>query len=351
MSRRTGGPPRPRDIAKEQALVREKWQLVHANIKVDDAMKAFLTETLDTGGVTIAFGAFDLVRQVLNPKGYVRLDHKAELSNIGAVVRHPESAWAQQGKNIGNKWDFTDSWWLNNPNWNSVDNYKLLSLDAVDSFCECTSKTRIDRTSNATYKDTTDDLDDEYSLSVVDSRNKYIDVITELPGETHNEEAVLRWQTKYCDAIGSSMLGNYLTNTANTYKYLQENQKSLEPYWRLALRINRWGKQNEAEDQQAEEDDHVEEEQEQEDAQVEAPVVAPALVVAPAAENSEGVENDIGKILLSSVHAEEQQICEDEETALGFTEDKANVLTTAGKHHGSSDTRNIRQNKKLDFRH
>ena len=82
MSQRASTSRPKRDIPKEQALVREKWQLVHANIKVDDAMKAFLTETLDVCGTTIAFGAFDLVRQVLNPKGYVRRDHKAELDNV-----------------------------------------------------------------------------------------------------------------------------------------------------------------------------------------------------------------------------------------------------------------------------
>ena len=34
---------RPRDIAAEQKLVSEKWQLVHANVNANDAMKAFLT--------------------------------------------------------------------------------------------------------------------------------------------------------------------------------------------------------------------------------------------------------------------------------------------------------------------
>jgi hypothetical protein len=94
----------------------------------------------------------------------VRLDDKAELSNIGAVIRNPESAWGQQGKNIGSKWDFTDSWWTNRPQWNSVDNYKLLSLDAVNGFCEGTSKTKLNRKRNATYEDSAEDLDDKYGL-------------------------------------------------------------------------------------------------------------------------------------------------------------------------------------------
>jgi hypothetical protein len=37
MSQRASRATRPRDIPKEQAIVREKWQLVHANIKLDQA--------------------------------------------------------------------------------------------------------------------------------------------------------------------------------------------------------------------------------------------------------------------------------------------------------------------------
>ena len=43
----------PRDIPKEQARVRAKWQLLHANIKLDQALHAFLTllkQTLDNAG-------------------------------------------------------------------------------------------------------------------------------------------------------------------------------------------------------------------------------------------------------------------------------------------------------------
>jgi hypothetical protein len=82
---------------------------------LDQALHAFLTQPLDNCGVTIARVAFELVQQVLNPKGYVRLDHKAELENVGAVVRNSDSAWMHQGKNIQTKWDFTDVWWKRMP--------------------------------------------------------------------------------------------------------------------------------------------------------------------------------------------------------------------------------------------
>jgi hypothetical protein len=108
-----------RDIPKEQALVREKWQLVHANIKLDKALHAFLTQTLDNCGITIARIAFELVHKILNPKGYVRLEHKAELTNVGSLIREPDSAWMQQGKNIHTKWDFLDVWWGKNNAWDS----------------------------------------------------------------------------------------------------------------------------------------------------------------------------------------------------------------------------------------
>jgi hypothetical protein len=80
------------DIQAEQTLVREKWQLVHANsIKADNAMKALLTEGLDVCCQTVAYAAFDLVRRVLKPKGYVRRDHTGELTNFSAVMRNADS--------------------------------------------------------------------------------------------------------------------------------------------------------------------------------------------------------------------------------------------------------------------
>jgi hypothetical protein len=180
-----------RDIAKDKALVREKWQLVHANIKVDDAMKAFLTQNLDVCGQTIAVGAFDLVRQVLNPKGYVRRDNKSEMSNLGAVVRNPESAWTQQGKNIDTKWDFHDVFWKHREKWHQEDHYQLLNVETVNGFCEETNLEPLARNKNARYSASPEDADATHSLPVVDSQAKYVDVLKALPGVT----AIKRWQT------------------------------------------------------------------------------------------------------------------------------------------------------------
>ena len=109
MSKRAVAFVHTRDIAAEQALVREKWKLVHANVKLDQALTAFLTQGLDNCGIKITQLAFELVQQILNPKGYVRLDHKSELSNIGALVRTSSSAWGERGQNIHTKWDFGES--------------------------------------------------------------------------------------------------------------------------------------------------------------------------------------------------------------------------------------------------
>ena len=125
------------------------------------------------------------------------------------------------------------------------------------------------------------------------------------------------------------MLGDYLENTEKTYKYLQENQGSFEPHWRLALRINKW-ENNKRAPTKKEDDDFDEGEQPEANHDKDAQD-SDAQEAAGQVAEGQAAESDIGKILLSSVHAEEQQMWEDEETALGFTDDQAYVLTTAGK--------------------
>jgi hypothetical protein len=61
-------PPR-RDPLQEQQLVRDLWQQVEARIDISGALRAFFTQKIDDCGQTVAFEAFDLVRQVLNPDG------------------------------------------------------------------------------------------------------------------------------------------------------------------------------------------------------------------------------------------------------------------------------------------
>jgi hypothetical protein len=225
-----------RDIPKEQAMVREKWQLVHANIKLDQALHAFLTQTLDNCGVTIARVAFELVHKVLNPKGYVRLDHKAELENVGALIRNTDSAWMQQGKNIGTRWDFTESWWSKMKEWSSIDSYKLLSLNAVDNFCNVSDLEPMLRTDNAKYTFTDDDLDKDHSLQKLDWTQRTVSVIEGLPCNS-TDKAVTRWETKCYDLPNKKTVELLKTKE---FDELLKKQKPLEPYWRLAQRISKW---------------------------------------------------------------------------------------------------------------
>jgi hypothetical protein len=125
-----------RDIAKEQAMVCEMWKLVHANIKIDAAMKCFLLETLDKGGGQIIQLAFDLVRQVLNPKGYVRLDHTRETQSLYQAIRTEGNAWRQQGKKLDTMWDFNDAWLKAMTDWHKTEKYVELLPKTVESFCE-----------------------------------------------------------------------------------------------------------------------------------------------------------------------------------------------------------------------
>ena len=52
-------------IARDQALVCEKWKLIQSNMTIDKALHAFLTQKLDVSGQTITFLAFEHVQQVL----------------------------------------------------------------------------------------------------------------------------------------------------------------------------------------------------------------------------------------------------------------------------------------------
>jgi hypothetical protein len=248
-----------RDILREQTLVREKWQLVHANINLDKALHAFLTETLDNCGITIAQEAFELVQKILNPKGYVRREHKAELDNVGALIRNSDSAWVQQGKIIHTRFDFTDVWWTNNDKWSLDDwnecnqkklSYKVLKPDTINSFCEYCKfeKPTTSRTTNIKYEDTEENLDKTYSMQKLDCTQADVKRVESVPCDD-----VRRWETKCYDFFNKD-----LAKSADiTQQYLQEiepKQKSLEPYWRLALRINKWEsrsrkKQNEVQEQ------------------------------------------------------------------------------------------------------
>jgi hypothetical protein len=235
MSKRAVAFVHTRDIAAEQALVREKWKLVHANVKLDQALTAFLTQGLDNCGIKITQLAFELVQQILNPKGYVRLDHKSELSNIGALVRTSSSAWGERGKNIATRWDFGDSWMLRSGSWAAENHYKELKLKAVKDFCKKTELPEVGRDHRATYiGGGGTEPDTKFALTVLDTEQKHVKCFTELPNKN-----IARWQTTCSTQIEANLLKLYEDeNYAEISK--KDNVKHLEPYWRFALRIKKW---------------------------------------------------------------------------------------------------------------
>jgi hypothetical protein len=97
----TDMPPR-RDPLQEQQLVRDLWQQVEARIDVSGALRAFLTQKIDDCGQTVAFEAFDLVRQVFNPDGW-RLNIRC-CTRSQNECRHDvyvdECLWGKMGRNL-----------------------------------------------------------------------------------------------------------------------------------------------------------------------------------------------------------------------------------------------------------
>lgn len=232
-----------RDIAAEQALVCEKWKLVHANVKLDGALTAFLTQSLDQCGITITQLAFELVQQVLNPKGYVRHDHKSELSNIGAIVRNRSSAWSEQGKNIATRWDFGDAWMGRSAQWHTdkEDKYKLLKLKAVEDFCELPKKKdksnkyeTLDRNETAQYvKD--QHPDKKFALPVLDQKQTRVECLKGLP-----DMPVTRWETRCSTLDNKAMLTKYDTGleTDNCQDHKGRTRQGLgSKQWEWCARI------------------------------------------------------------------------------------------------------------------
>ena len=97
-----------RDALAEQQLVRDLWQQVEAHLDSSGVLRAFLTQKIDDCGQTVAFEAFDLVRQVLNPDGFVRRAHKSADQNLGAAITMPESPWTAEGSVVDRQWDFNN---------------------------------------------------------------------------------------------------------------------------------------------------------------------------------------------------------------------------------------------------
>ena len=99
-----------RDALAEQQLVRDLWQQVEARLDSSAALRAFLTQKIDDCGQTVSFEAFDLVRRVLNPDGFVRRAHKSADQNLGAAITMPESPWTAEGSIVDRQWDFNNAW-------------------------------------------------------------------------------------------------------------------------------------------------------------------------------------------------------------------------------------------------
>lgn len=164
-------PSAKKDIAAEQTLVRDMWQLVNSNIQIDQAMCAFVTQGLDVCGQTIAVSAFELVRKVLNLKGFVRRHHKSEAQYLGELVRAKESAWKQEGNVIHRRWDFMGAWQNNVKLWRELnDNCHPLLIRTVMKFCELDLNiTVLSREDHALYTDLHDENTDRlYSVQVLD---------------------------------------------------------------------------------------------------------------------------------------------------------------------------------------
>lgn len=245
--------PERRDIAKEQAMICEKWKLVHANIKIDDAMNAFLSETISIGSGHIIKRAFDLVRQVLNPKGYVRLGHKDAKQSLYDAIRTPGSVWQEKGTKIDSMWDLNDTWFDNMHTWNGENKYVNLKDQTVDSFCSQAGQ-KTNRDTNRTYARVSKlsaDIDVSFPICVI---NKNGDFIPQMQEECRFPLGFTRWE-KYCADYKETEERLKIPDASDRLLSLLEARQKLEPYWRFALRTyQRLSKRHNAEINECEED-------------------------------------------------------------------------------------------------
>jgi hypothetical protein len=98
-----------RDALTEQQLVRDLWQQVDTRLHSSGTLRAFLTQKIDDCGQTVDFEAFDLVRQVLNPDGFVRRAHTSADQNLATAITMPESPWTAEGSIVDLEWDFNNA--------------------------------------------------------------------------------------------------------------------------------------------------------------------------------------------------------------------------------------------------
>lgn len=183
-----------RDALAEQQLVRDLWQQVEARLDSSGALRAFLTQKIDDCGQTVAFEAFDLVRQVLNPEGFVRRAHKSADQNLGAAITMPESPWTAEGSVVDRQWDFNNAWMGGRRHWPGVDGHMKVQKGTVATFCTVDDSIPVvARNQKATYVDG-DKHDDALSMPKLDNDLKNIPILQDLSDDVVGHP-IRRWET------------------------------------------------------------------------------------------------------------------------------------------------------------
>lgn len=183
--------------ARDQAFICEQWKLIQSSMTIDKALHAFLTQKIDDCGQTIAFEAFRLVQQVLNPKGFVRKAHTGPETSLGTVLSDAENAWSQGGLRTDRQWDWMGSWHKQRKLWKTLDNTQELKLEMVKNFCEPAAEIeeglqRLPREQQAIYKDG-QRFDRQFKMPAVSASGKRLEMRTSMPDDL--QEPVLRWET------------------------------------------------------------------------------------------------------------------------------------------------------------
>jgi hypothetical protein len=268
--------PQRRNVVEDQQLVRDLWQKVQARIDSSGALRAFLTQKIDDCGQTVAYDAFDLVRQVLNPDGFVRRAHKSADECLGAAITQSESPWAVAGSNVDRQWDFTGTWHKNRKEWPKLGDYRKLDENIVNYFCDVSSAppSGHDRDKHAVYVKNASDLDLQYSMPAIgitipppgkspsENQLEILRTVNKFPDDYHIIEAdkcVRRWETFYAkypqEAFDSAIAPGGKWKCSDQYASLNNTKKGidvelkelcrkneLEPYWRFAWRADDWAK-------------------------------------------------------------------------------------------------------------
>lgn len=183
-----------RDALAEQQLVRDLWQQVEARVNSSSALRAFLTQKIDDCGQTIAFDAFDLVRQVLNPDGFVRRAHKSADQNLGAAITMPESPWSAEGSFVDRQWDFHGTWHKNRKMWPIMNKYENLEKATVKYFCTESDINKAGYANEAIYVDD-EPYDVQFSMPALGARQEVLNILKELPDYDHLDKPIRRWET------------------------------------------------------------------------------------------------------------------------------------------------------------